>query len=196
MVGEAAGNVPPGLGLCSVNTLCTLSMAGLGLVQSLAVITHCPLLLPGALVTAAVVLGVPVAKRASTANTIFSLLGTNVATPEPALFVGTLGWVAAGVAFTVSLDHVASVGTCPIAGNPSVIIVQGRVSFATIAGFFLWQTNVPTLVPTILIRAVFRVAAEVTCGILLWATVGIHAYAVAENSAVIVQGGVGFATTA
>ena len=35
-----------------------------------------------------------------------------------------------------------------------------------------------------------------TCGILLWATVGIHAYAVAENSALIVQGGVGFAAIA
>ena len=44
-----------------------------------------------------------------------------------------------------------------------------------------------------MIRAVFRVAAEVTCGILLGATVGIHACAVAENPAVIVQGGVGFA---
>ena len=105
MVGEAAGNVPPGIGL---DTLCTLSMAGLGLVQSLAVITHNLLLLPGALVTAAVVLGVPVAKSGVPADTIFSLLGTNVATPEPALFVGTLGWVAAGVAGTVSLDIVVA----------------------------------------------------------------------------------------
>ena len=157
--------------------------------QSLAVITHCILLLPGALVTAAVVLGVPVTKSGVPANTIFLLLGTNVATPEPALFVGTRGWVAAGVACTVSLDPMCSVGTCPIAGNPAVI-VQGF--FTTVADFFLWQANVPTLVPTILIRAVFRVAAEVSCGILLGATVGIRACAVAENSAVIVQGGVGF----
>ena len=135
-------------------------MAGLGLVQSLAVITHCLLLLPGALVTAAVVLGVPVAKSGVPANTSFLLLGTNVATPEPALFVGTLGWVAAGVASTVSLHLVASVGTCPIAGNPAVI-VQGGVSFATIAGFLLWETNVPTLVPTILIRAVLWIATYV-----------------------------------
>ena len=91
-------------------------MAGLGLVQSLAVIAHCLLLLPGALVTAAVVLGVPVTKSGIPANTIFSLLGTNVATPEPALFLGTLGWVAAGVACTVSLDPMCSVRTCPIAG--------------------------------------------------------------------------------
>ena len=86
-------------------------MAGLGLVQSLAVITHNLPRLPGALVTAAVVLGVPVAKSGVPADTIFSLLGTNVATPEPALFVGTLGWVAAGVAGTIRLDLVASVGT-------------------------------------------------------------------------------------
>ena len=170
-------------------------MAGLGLVQSLAVITHCLPRLPGALVTAAVVLGVPVAKSGVPANTIFSLLGTNVATPEPALFVGTLGWVAAGVAFAVSLDLVASVGTCPIAGNPAVII-QGGVSFATIAGFLLWQTDVPTLVPSILIGAVLKVAAEVTCCIFLGATVGIYAGAVAEYPAVIVQGCVGFAAVA
>ena len=169
-------------------------MAGLGLVQSLAVITHCPIRLPGALVTAAVVLGVPVAKSASTADTIFLLLGTNVATPEPALFVGTLGWVAAGVAGTISLDPMSSVWTCPIAGNPAVFIADGK--FTTIAGFLLWQANVVTLVPTILIRAVFRVAAEVSCGILLGATVGIRACAVAENSAVIVEGGVGFAAIA
>ena len=81
-------------------------MAGLGLVQSLAVITHCPIRLPGALVTAAVVLGVPVAKSGVPANTIFSLLGTNVATPEPALFVGTLGWVAGHVAVSFSPDLV------------------------------------------------------------------------------------------
>ena len=107
-------------------------MAGLGLVQSLAVITHCPIRLPGALVTAAVVLGVPVAKSASPANTIFLLLGTNVATPEPALFVETLGWGAVGVAGTISLDPMCSVGTCPIAEN-SAVVVQGGVSFATTA---------------------------------------------------------------
>ena len=169
-------------------------MAGLGLVQSLAVITHYPIRLPGALVTAAVVLGVPVTKSGVPANTIFLLLGTNVATPEPALFVGTLGWVAAGVAGTISLDVVASVGTCPIAGNPTVFISNGK--FTTIAGFLLWQTDVPTLVPSILIGTVLKVAAEVTCCIFLGATVGIYAGAVAEYPAVIVQGGVGFAATA
>ena len=108
IVGEAAGDVPPGLGLCSVNTLCTLSMAGLGLVQSLAVITHCLLRLPGALVTAAVVLGVPVTKSGVPADTIFLLLGTNVATPEPALFVGAVGWVAGPVAVSFSPDLVVT----------------------------------------------------------------------------------------
>ena len=96
-------------------------MAGLGLVQSLAVITHCLLRLPGALVTAAVVLGVPVTKSGVPANTIFLLLSTYVATPEPALFVGTLGWGAVDVAGTVSLDPMCFVGTCPIAGNPALI---------------------------------------------------------------------------
>ena len=106
IVGEAAGNVTQVLGLCSVNTLCTLSMAGLGLVQSLAVITHCPFLLPGALVTAAVVLGVPVGHGVVPADTIFLLLGTNVATPEPALFVGAALRVAGHVAVSFSPDLV------------------------------------------------------------------------------------------
>ena len=53
-----------------------------------------------------------------------------------------------------------------------------------------------TLVPTIFIRAVFRVAAGVACSIFLDDMVGIYACAVAENSAVVVKGGVGFATTA
>ena len=53
-----------------------------------------------------------------------------------------------------------------------------------------------TLVPTIFIRAVFRVAAGVACSIFLVDIVGIYACAVAENSAVVVKGGVGFATTA
>ena len=91
----------------------------------------------------------------------------------------------------------ATVGihACAIAEN-SAVIVQGGVGFAATAGRILWETNVVTPEPALIIRTVFRVAAEVTCGILLWATVGIHAYAVAENSALIVQGGVGFATTA
>ena len=145
-------------------------MAGLGLVQSLAVITHCLLLLPGALVTAAVVLGVPVTKSGVPANTIFSLLGTNVATPEPALFVGTLGWVAAGVAGTIRLEMVASVGTCPIAEN-SAVVVQGGISFAAITGSLLWRTNVVTPVPTLIIRAVLRVAGHVASSVGLYLVV-------------------------
>ena len=129
MVGEAAGNVPPGLGLCSVNTLCTLSMAGLGLVQSLAVITHCPLLLPGALVTAAVVLGVPVTKSGVPANTIFLLLGTNVATPEPALFVGAVLRVAGHVSVSFS---------------PDLVVVRTAVEDTIITGCWCWVVIVRT----------------------------------------------------
>ena len=148
-------------------------MAGLGLVQSLAVITHClprlpgvPLHLPGALVTAAVVLGVPVAKSGVPADTIFLLLGTNVATPEPALFVGTLGWVAAGVASTVLLDLVPSVGACAVAEN-SAVIVEGGVGFAAIAGRILRQANVVTPEPTLVMMAVLRVAGHVASSVCL-----------------------------
>ena len=52
-----------------------------------------------------------------------------------------------------------------------------------------------TLVPTILIRAVFRVAAGVACSIFLVDMVGISTSVVAENLAVVVQGGVGAAIT-
>ena len=104
-------------------------MAGLGLVQSLAVITHCLILLPGALVTAAVVLGVPEGHGVVTADTIFSLLGTNVATPEPALFVGTLGWVAAGVTGTVSLD---------------LVVVRTAVEDTIFTGYWCWVVIVRT----------------------------------------------------
>ena len=49
---------------------------------------------------------------------------------------------------------------CAVAEN-SAVIVQGGVSFATIAGRILLQANVPTLVPTILIRAVLWIATYV-----------------------------------
>ena len=102
-------------------------MAGLGLVQSLAVITHCPLLLPGALVTAAVVLGVPVTKSGVPANTIFLLLGTNVATPEPALFVGAVLRVAGHVAIMQDF-----------------VVVRTAVEDTVITGCWCWVVIVRT----------------------------------------------------
>ena len=85
--------------------------------------------MPGALVTAAVVLGVPITKSGVPANTIFLLLGTNVATPEPALFVGTLGWVAAGVTGNVRLD---------------LVVVRTAVEDTVITGCWCWVVIVRT----------------------------------------------------
>ena len=78
--------------------------------------------------------------------------------------------IAAGVACGIFLVDMVGICACSVAENPAVV-VQGGVGFAAIAGRILWQANVVTPEPTLVMGAIFRVAGPVSSSISLYLVV-------------------------